>query len=127
MILTKKFTFDAAHHLPGHPTCGNNHGHSFILKVSIEGKPVDNMVIDYHHLKDIVNEAVIQKLDHTDLNLLFEYPSSEVVIVWIWKQLVEEINIIAEKSINPTLKLQEVKLYETIDDWVAYQGETIND
>lgn len=127
MILTKKFTFEAAHHLPAHPTCGQVHGHSFILKVSVEGELEDNMVIDYHHLKDIVENSVIKHLDHTNLNLIFEYPSSEVIVVWIWEHLKEALDQAANEVINSTVRLHEVKLYETIDNWVSYTGEKIND
>lgn len=71
--LTKKFRFEAAHALVGYDgKCRNIHGHSYELQVTVKGMPVDEpgnpkngMVIDFHDLKRIVNEEVVERLDHS--------------------------------------------------------------
>ena len=71
--LTKIFHFEAAHALNGYDgKCRNIHGHSYELRVTVKGMPLnepDNpkngMVIDFHDLKSIVNQEVVDKLDHS--------------------------------------------------------------
>lgn len=71
--LTKTFHFEAAHALVGYDgKCRNIHGHSYELQVTVKGMPVDEpgnpkngMVIDFHDLKRIVNEEVVERLDHS--------------------------------------------------------------
>lgn len=73
IYITKKFHFEAAHALAGYDgKCRNIHGHSYELKVTVKGEPIDElgnpkngMVIDFHDLKRIVNEEVVERLDHS--------------------------------------------------------------
>ena len=70
--ITKIFHFEAAHALNGYDgKCRNIHGHSYELQVTVKGMPLNEpgnpkngMVIDFHDLKTIVNQEVIEKLDH---------------------------------------------------------------
>ncbi|TVQ82984.1 MAG: 6-carboxytetrahydropterin synthase [Bacteroidetes bacterium] len=70
--ITKDFRFEAAHALWGYDgACRNIHGHSYILHVTIIGKPVSDpkhpkfgMVMDFSVLKKIVNETIIKSFDH---------------------------------------------------------------
>ena len=71
--LTKIFHFEAAHALNGYDgKCRNIHGHSYELRVTVKGMPLNEpgnpkngMVIDFHDLKSIVNQEVVDKLDHS--------------------------------------------------------------
>ena len=71
--LTKIFHFEAAHALTGYDgKCRNIHGHSYELRVTVKGLPLNEpgnpkngMVIDFHDLKNIVNQEVVEKLDHS--------------------------------------------------------------
>ena len=71
--ITKIFHFEAAHALNGYDgKCRNIHGHSYELRVTVKGMPLNEpgnpkngMVIDFHDLKTIVNQEVIDKLDHS--------------------------------------------------------------
>jgi len=70
MIVTKDFTFEASHVLPEHPgKCSRLHGHSWKLAVSVIGEvdPETGFVVDYAELSKLVNEHIIDKLDHTHL------------------------------------------------------------
>ena len=86
IIITKRFTFDAAHFLTQYKgKCEALHGHTFSLEVSVKGTPdKEGMVIDYTLLKDIVREAVVDRLDHTCLNDLFDFsPTSENLLLYM--------------------------------------------
>ena len=73
LSVTRDFTFEMAHHLPGHDgLCVNIHGHSYLLSVTLRGIPLNNpgtakdgMLIDFGDLKSIVEKAVLELLDHT--------------------------------------------------------------
>jgi 6-pyruvoyltetrahydropterin/6-carboxytetrahydropterin synthase len=70
--VTKEFKFEMAHALFGHDgPCRNIHGHSYVLFVTVKGKPLQNlkspktgMVIDFADLKQIVNKEIIKVFDH---------------------------------------------------------------
>ena len=70
--LTKQFRFEAAHALWNYDgACRNIHGHSYVLDVTLCGRPLDDpenpkhgMVIDFSVLKKIVHEQIIDVFDH---------------------------------------------------------------
>lgn len=96
-LLTKSFTFEAAHHLPGHRgKCARPHGHSYTLEVTLRG-PIRHapgesdhgMVLDFADLSQVVKEAVIARLDHYDLNEATGiHTTAENLAHWIWDALV---------------------------------------
>ncbi len=90
MELTVEFNFSAAHHLvEAASRCRAVHGHNYKLFVTIVG-PVDEhtgMVMDFHHVDDIVAEVVVSRLDGTDLNERLPCPTAERLIEWIGEQL----------------------------------------
>lgn len=67
---------DCAHHLPGHPRCGANHGHTYSVEVVVEGEPQQGMLIDFADLRAEVR-AILRLYDHRDWNEFLEYPSVE--------------------------------------------------
>lgn len=70
--VTKEFNFEIAHALWNYDgPCKNLHGHSYKLFVTVAGTPIDDkssskngMVIDFGELKRIVNEEIVDNLDH---------------------------------------------------------------
>jgi 6-pyruvoyltetrahydropterin/6-carboxytetrahydropterin synthase len=70
--LTKSFSFEMAHALPGYDgACKNVHGHSYRLEVTVIGTPLqqpghpkDGMVMDFKDLKNIINGQVVNIFDH---------------------------------------------------------------
>lgn len=84
--ITKIFSFEMAHALFGHDgPCKNIHGHSYILSVTLKGKPISDtsnpkngMVYDFADLKKIINEKIISVYDHA-LVLQKEVYSTEFV------------------------------------------------
>lgn len=70
--ITKEFTFETAHALDlYHGKCKDIHGHSYQLKMTLIGSPIEDeknpcvgMVMDFGDLKSIVRSAIIDKYDH---------------------------------------------------------------
>lgn len=80
MRLTKMFSFEMAHCLWQYEgKCSNMHGHSYKMEVTVEGTPSreNGMVIDFKKLKDIVNESIIDKFDHS--TVLYEHADPDII------------------------------------------------
>ena len=117
MLLFKQFTFDSAHFLPNVPDghkCKEIHGHTYHLKVWIEGdlEPHYEWVMDFAVLKKAV-EPVIKSIDHKLMNNLpgLENPTCERIAIWLWDKIKPQI---------PQLK--RVELNETPTSGVIYEG-----
>lgn len=69
-IITKEFTFEAAHRLFRNYTgkCTNNHGHSFKVKLFLEGHALDekDMLLDFQETKAL-KSWVEDTFDHVTL------------------------------------------------------------
>ena len=93
MRIFKVFQIEAAHRLPSVPPghkCARLHGHSFRIRVHVEG-PVDPMtgwVCDFSALKTAF-APLHEALDHRYLNDItgLENPTSERLAQWIWQRL----------------------------------------
>ena len=74
MLVSKDFSFDAAHFLTQyHGKCEHLHGHTYKLRVTVEGKVQSNgLVIDFGILKKIVKEQILDKYDHRCFNDFFD-------------------------------------------------------
>jgi 6-pyruvoyltetrahydropterin/6-carboxytetrahydropterin synthase len=82
---------DCAHFLPGHPKCGQLHGHTYKVEVTIEGETREGgMVIDFADLKAQTRE-VLQRYDHRHWNDVLEYPTVENICALLSRQLKEKI------------------------------------
>ena len=100
----------------------NGHGHNYHFEVVVRGPidPVTGMVMNLCDLKSDIETAVLEKLDHKNLDLDVEYfknvvSTAENISVFIWEELKKEMK-------NPEL-LYEVKLHETSKNVVIYRGE----
>ena len=123
----KLFRFEAAHYLPGYEgKCSTLHGHSWKLEVKISGlvDPNTGMVVDFVQLKNLVNDEIISKLDHTCLNESLDgemedlhgtvNPTCENLLEWIWARLgATWINW----SLDCGLTLERLRLWETPDSY----------
>ncbi len=117
MFISKEFKFDAAHNLVNyHGKCEKLHGHTYKLRITLEGKP-DNegMILDFTELKKIVNDLVISKLDHSYINDTIYQPSAENISLWIWKMLEAPLH-------GSNYHLYEITVWETEDAFVTYRG-----
>lgn len=115
LSVTKRFEFEAAHHLPDYDgVCSNVHGHSYKLYVTVGSKELNKgMVIDFKMLKHIVKEFIVDVYDHQNLNDFFENPTAE--------NMVKRIAEILTGAIPLELRLLNVKLYETEDSYAEWR------
>ena len=67
---------DCAHFLPGHPTCGALHGHTYKVEITIQGQVQGGMIVDFADLKEGLR-GVLAHYDHRSWNDFLEYPSVE--------------------------------------------------
>lgn len=134
VYLTRLEHFNAAHKLynplwsrekneAAFGVCANEnwHGHNFELYVTIKGD-IDadtGFLFDVKKLSKLLQEKVIKKLDHKNLNMDVDFLqgkmcSTEVLAMEIWNQL--------QSSLPQHVKLHCVKLYETPRIYVEYFG-----
>jgi len=117
MFLSKEFKFDSAHNLVEyHGKCEKLHGHTYRLRVTIEGVPGDDgMILDYGILKIIVREKIIDLVDHHYLNDIVPQSTTENLVLWMWTELEKPL-------LSETYRLFEIKLWETETSFVTYRG-----
>ncbi len=136
VYLTRKEHFNAAHklwveawtaeeNLSRFGKCANPnwHGHNFNLFVTVKGSPdpVTGLIIDLKELSRLIRALVTDKLDHQNLNLDVDFmkglmPSTENLVVEIWKQLEPSV-------VERGAQLHCIKLYETENNYAEYYGE----
>jgi 6-pyruvoyltetrahydropterin/6-carboxytetrahydropterin synthase len=134
VYITRKEHFNAAHKLYNSKwtkeendaifgKCANEnwHGHNFDLFVTVKGNPnVDTgFIMDLKKLRDIINEFVIEELDHKNINMDVPFmagkmASIENLAIGIWEQIEPHL-------VN--CELHKVKLWETHNNYVEYFGE----
>lgn len=104
--------------------CANEnwHGHNFELHVTVKGKPdpETGFIFDAKKLSHIVNERVIDRLDHRNLNLDVDFMrgricSIENLVTAIWAELAPQL--------PDGVALHRLKLVETPRIHVEYFGE----
>jgi 6-pyruvoyltetrahydropterin/6-carboxytetrahydropterin synthase len=103
--------------------CNNphGHGHNYTLEVTVAGEvdPTTGMVLDLKDLKKILEQEVLQVMDHRFLNkevpaFATAIPTTENIAIEIWKLLAPKLTF---------GKLHRIRLYETPDLFVDYYGE----
>ncbi len=129
LILKRHFSFCASHRLfnPNFSEeknklifgkCAgiNGHGHNYKLEVAVTGNidPETGMLFNLQELKDLVNECIIQDVDHKHLNfdvswLEGKIPTTEIFVESIWERLEEKLKIYEKEKI----KLYSVTMWET--------------
>ena len=133
--ITKRLEFSAAHRLY-HPDfsdeknfevfgiCANpnGHGHNYTLDVTVAGEPDPRtgMIIDLKQLKDLLDQLLIQRVDHKNLNLDVPFlegcvPTVEMLVLRFWEELEGKL---------PGCALRELTLYESRTNYARYRGGT---
>jgi len=106
--ISKEFHFSASHILhglaPGHP-CGRMHGHNYVLRVFLKGKPNANgFVMDYREL-DAIKRYVDDELDHRHLNEVFPFqPSVENMAQAIFQKFRPSYPLLCAVELSETPK-----------------------
>lgn len=115
-------SFSSAHQLRGYKgECEKLHGHNWKVQVHVLAEKLNelDMAIDFHELKDFLDE-VIAPLDHGFLNDLFPFteknPSSENIAKWIFDSLKKKVN-------DGNLQLSAVTVWESESTSATYFEE----
>lgn len=140
VIISRTETFSASHRLHSpyltdeenkelYGKCNNfnGHGHNYKVDVMLKGPvdPATGMVINITEMKKAMNMAIMDILDHKNIDKDVPYfgsiPSTaENIAIFIWNQMKSEL-----KKINKEHLLYEVKLFETEKNVFYYRGEKI--
>ncbi|MFA8450810.1 MAG: 6-pyruvoyl tetrahydropterin synthase family protein [Bacteroidales bacterium] len=136
IYVTRRERFNSAHRLfrPDFSNKRNNevfgkcsnpnwHGHNYELFVTVKGNisSETGFLVNIRDLSVLVNELVISKLDHSNINIEVDFmadlnPTTENLAVAIWNQLENPV-----KDLGAIL--HRVKLFETENNFVEYYGE----
>jgi 6-pyruvoyltetrahydropterin/6-carboxytetrahydropterin synthase len=136
MFITRRAEFSASHvccqpslspeknrEVYGAAANPNGHGHNYVLEVSLEGDPdpATGMIFDLKRLKEIIQQAVLDPMDHRFLNYEVPpfdkvVPTTENVAAEIWGRLEPFFH-------GSRARLNNIRLYETEDLFVDYAGD----
>ena len=137
VFVTRQVHFNSAHRLYN-PTkskawnqkqyglCSNplGHGHNYVLEVTVKGEtdPVTGYLIDLGELKHILNTAIVDKVDHRNLNEEVAFlkgiiPSTENLVIAFWGQIEPHIK---------SGQLHCVRLYETPRNYAEFFGPEVS-
>ena len=118
VYLTSEFTFDAAHRLHYYEgKCKQTHGHTYRLQVTVCGvlNPLDGLLMDFVVLKNLVEEKIIEVVDHKDLSEVFKMNTTvENLCVWTWNAL--------SPWLPNGVELHKIRLWETPTCYATYRG-----
>jgi 6-pyruvoyltetrahydropterin/6-carboxytetrahydropterin synthase len=135
MLLTRRAEFSASHicaqtaftpeqnrEVYGAAANPSGHGHNYVLEVTLEGDPdpETGMVFDLKRLKELIQQTVIDPMDHRFLNYEVPpfgkiVPTTENVAAEIWRRLEPHFE-------GGRARLNNIRLYETEDLYVDYAG-----
>lgn len=135
MLITRRAEFSASHRcaVPGWSDERNyavfgvdanphGHGHNYVLEVTLGGQvdPITGMIVDLKDVKEVLHREVVDVMDHRYLNAEVPpfdkiVPTAENIARNIWERLYPHFN-------TAQVKLHQVRLYETENLFVDYQG-----
>lgn len=123
MLISRKFSFDAAHFLPSYEgKCHNMHGHSWQVEIKIGGvvNSTSGMIMDFSVLKKLV-EPLLEELDHHTLNDVagLGNPTAENLCAWFWVHL-EGLVRVSTKDFG---RLASIKVWESKDSYAEVRSE----
>lgn len=120
LSVTKIMEFHYAHHLPGYDgACANLHGHTGVIEVEVkshvdipsEMTNYQYFVIDFSKLKELINEKVVSKFDHANLNdVMTTVPSAENMVMFAVNELLQ---VLGDALIR-------VRIYETTTSYAEW-------
>lgn len=136
MLITRRFHFSASHRVYnpalndeenfrvyGKCSNPNGHGHNYVMDVTVAGEvdPETGFVMDLSEIKRLVEEEIIEKVDHKNLNIDVDFmkgtlPSTENIAMKFWQQIETKINA-------PGRELYSIMLQETVNNSVTYMGK----
>src|ERR1039457_1187417 len=128
MVITRKVEFSASHmcrrpelseeenrRIYGAAANSHGHGHNFVLEVTLEGEPdpVTGMIVDLKLVKEVLEQEVVEPMDHRHLNREVPpfdrvVPTPENLALEIWRRL-------EPRFAGTPARLKQIRLFETDD------------
>lgn len=136
VYVTRRAQFSAAHRLYNpafsdekneevFDKCNNpkGHGHNYMIEVTVAGipDPETGYVIDLKKLARMMDEYIVDKVDHKHLN--FDVPELRGII-----PTAENIALVFWALLEPHIqegRLHSIKVYESDNNFVEYRGEPV--
>ncbi|MBJ7965428.1 6-carboxytetrahydropterin synthase QueD [Bacillus cereus] len=131
VMVSKEFTFDAAHHLHCYEgKCKNLHGHTYKVVFGISGYVNEiGLAIDFGDIKEIWKNEIEIYLDHRYLNetLPAMNTTAENMVVWIYEKMAEALT--KENRVNEYkgARVEFVRLFETPTSYAEARREWMLD
>jgi 6-pyruvoyltetrahydropterin/6-carboxytetrahydropterin synthase len=122
ITICKTFTFSSAHFLPRYQgACQQVHGHNWQLQVGVSG-PINSQgfVMDFKELKELINNLIINRIDHKFLNELVipdfpsHNPTAENMIFWM-------ADTIRRRLMTSKVNVVFLKLWETDSSYAKWE------
>lgn len=135
VFITRRERFSAAHRLfrPewsdeknsqvfGNCSNPNWHGHNYELFVTVKGEvnPETGFVMDLKVMKSIINEHVIQHVDHKNINLEVAFMQNKMASTEVIAQSIFEV--LKPAFDQEGVLLHAVRLHETENNYAEYFG-----
>lgn len=138
--LTRRETFSACHRLHSvHLTnaknveifgkCNNEngHGHNYVVEITVRGpiNKLTGMIVNVRDLNAIIKKAVLEPLDHKNIDKDVPYffnnnviSTTENLAVFIWNNVYDYL-----KACTDNIDLHKVRIKETDKNFITYKGE----
>lgn len=144
--ITKHLTFDAAHYLLN-PTYSKEenmamfhkcslykeggkeepHGHTYHIEVTIAGtiSEVNGFIIDFKDLKKILEDGILERMDHRLLNNIPYFKDKpttiENILHYVWDAIMDQIN-----DLRPgDAWLEKIRMWETPNSFATITREEL--
>ncbi|AYF05463.1 6-carboxytetrahydropterin synthase QueD [Bacillus mobilis] len=131
VMVSKEFTFDAAHHLHCYEgKCKNLHGHTYKVVFGISGYVNEiGLAIDFGDIKEIWKNEIEIYLDHRYLNetLPAMNTTAENMVVWIYEKMAEALIKDNRANEYKGARVEFVRLFETPTSYAEVRREWMLD
>lgn len=133
VYISKEWTFDAAHRLVREDwsddknekvfgKCFNEHGHTYYLEVTVTGEVDEEtgMVLNYFDLAKVV-KPIVDRLDHSNLNDIFDCLTTA-------ENMVSRVAALVEEELSArfdTIFLAQIVMRETPKTRAVWRSETV--
>ncbi|AOH56222.1 6-carboxytetrahydropterin synthase QueD [Peribacillus muralis] len=123
VLVSKEFTFDAAHHLHDYEgKCKNLHGHTYKVIFGVSGYTDSRgLMMDFGDMKEIWKNEIEIHLDHRYLNETLPpmNTTAENMVVWIYEKMAEALSLKDYQG----ARVEFVRLYETPTSYAEARRE----
>ncbi|WP_223068969.1 6-carboxytetrahydropterin synthase QueD [Paenibacillus caui] len=127
VMVSKQFTFDAAHHLHAYEgKCKNLHGHTYNVVFGISALPDETgITVDFGTIKSIWKNEMEGFLDHRYLNETLPpmNTTAENMVVWMYEQMEAALIKANEEGLMREARTEFVRLFETPTSYAEIRRE----